>query len=423
MNKAMSETIMQQRIDTTPSAEPARQPLRVMAILSTLMAFASISTDLYLPALPRMAQALHAKTGQVEWTISGYLVGFSLGQLLWGPISDRYGRRLPVAMGLLLFCLGSAGCALSSSVWAMIAWRALQAVGACAGVVLARAMVRDLFPQDKAAQMLSLLITIMAIAPLIGPLAGGQILILGSWRVIFWLLVAIGLITLATLFTIPETLPAERRAQMPLGQVFAGYAALLRDPHVLAYAGIGGFFYLGIYAYIAGTPFAYIDYYHVAPNHYGWLFGAGIVGIMGANMVNAALGERFGSRRLMGFGAAMAAFSGMLTAITALTGWGGLTGLVLPLLLYCTAAGLIIANSIVGALSRHPDRAGSASALVGAAHYGSGIAGSGLVGMLANGTPAPLGLVMALGGVGSLLCMGLLSVGTKPAPSRFIIED
>jgi MFS transporter, DHA1 family, multidrug resistance protein len=414
---------------TRPSGEaslPARhasQSFRVMAVLSTLMGFASISTDLYLPALPRMASALGANTGQVEWTISGYLVGFSLGQLFWGPVSDRYGRRWPVAAGLVLFCVGSAGCALSASVWAMIGWRAMQAVGACAGVVLARAMVRDLFPQDKAAKMLSLLITIMAIAPLIGPLAGGQILSLGSWRTIFWLLVAIGAATLAALFTIPETLPVEQRAQVPLGQVFRGYATLLRDPHILAYAGIGGCFYLGIYAYIAGTPFAYIDYYHVAPSHYGWLFGAGILGIMGANMVNAALSERFGSRRLMGIGTAMAALAGILAAIAALTGWGGLIGLVVPLLVYCAAAGLIVANSIVCALSRHPDRAGSASALVGAAHYGSGIAGSGLVGMLANGTPAPLGMVMALGGIGTLLCMVMLSLGTKSGPSRFVIKE
>jgi DHA1 family bicyclomycin/chloramphenicol resistance-like MFS transporter len=143
--------------DARLSCKPSGQSLHVMAILSTLMGFASISTDLYLPALPRMASALGATTGQVEWTISGYLVGFSLGQLLWGPISDRYGRRSPVAAGLVLFCMGSAGCALSDSVWAMIGWRAVQAVGGCAGVVLARAMVRDLFPQDQAAKMLSCL--------------------------------------------------------------------------------------------------------------------------------------------------------------------------------------------------------------------------------------------------------------------------
>ncbi|QXI30564.1 MFS transporter [Pseudomonas vanderleydeniana] len=142
--------------DSCTAVSPSdRQSLWTLAILSMLMAFASISTDLYLPALPAMADALHADAGQVELTISGYLIGFSLGQLLWGPIGDRHGRRLPIALGLMLFIIGSAGCALSGSAEAMIAWRAVQAVGACASVVLARAMVRDLYSGHRAAQMLS----------------------------------------------------------------------------------------------------------------------------------------------------------------------------------------------------------------------------------------------------------------------------
>ena len=191
-------------------AKPARHGWRVLAVLSTLMGFASISTDLYLPAMPAMSRALSADAGTVEWTISGYLIGFSLGQLLWGPIGDRHGRRAPVAIGLLLFVIGSAGCALAGSAWAMIGWRVVQAVGACAGVVLARAMVRDLYESYRAAQMLSTLMTVMAIAPLLGPILGGQILAFAGWRAIFWTLVGIGLATLAALFTLPETLPRER---------------------------------------------------------------------------------------------------------------------------------------------------------------------------------------------------------------------
>ncbi|MDB6034127.1 MAG: drug transporter protein, partial [Verrucomicrobiales bacterium] len=170
-------------------AEAGRHSWRVLLILSALMGFASISTDLYLPAMPTMGRALRAGTGTVEWTISGYLIGFSLGQLLWGPIGDRLGRRLPVALGLILFVIGSAGCALADSAWGMIGWRVLQAVGACAGVVLARAMVRDLYEGDRAAQMLSTLMAVMAIAPLLGPIVGGQILALAGWRAIFWTLV------------------------------------------------------------------------------------------------------------------------------------------------------------------------------------------------------------------------------------------
>ncbi|MBZ8143980.1 Bcr/CflA family drug resistance efflux transporter, partial [Rubrivivax gelatinosus] len=164
------------------------------------MGFASISTDLYLPAMPAMRAALGASPGTLDLTVSGFLIGFSLGQLLWGPISDRYGRRLPVTLGLLLFIVGSAGCALADSAPALVAWRVLQAAGACASVVLARAMVRDLYSGAPAARMMSTLMTVMAIAPLIGPSAGGWILAFGSWRAIFWTLVGIGVLTLAALW-------------------------------------------------------------------------------------------------------------------------------------------------------------------------------------------------------------------------------
>src|SRR3954452_5133063 len=207
-------------------AEAARHGWRVLAILSALMGFASISTDLYLPAMPEMGRALGADAGTVELTVSGYLIGFSLGQLLWGPIGDRHGRRLPVAIGLVLFVIGSAGCALAGSAWALIGWRIVQAAGACAGVVLARAMVRDLFEGYRAAQMLSTLMTVMAIAPLLGPVLGGQILAFAGWRAIFWTLVGVGLVTLLALLTLPETLPIERRNLDPLKRALAGYLEL-----------------------------------------------------------------------------------------------------------------------------------------------------------------------------------------------------
>jgi MFS transporter, DHA1 family, multidrug resistance protein len=192
-------------------AEAAHHGRRVLAILSALMAFAGISTDLYLPAIPAMGKSLGVNTGMIELTVSGYLIGFSLGQLLWGPIGDRYGRRLPVTIGLVFFVIGSAGCALAGSAWALIVWRVVQALGACASVVLARAMVRDLYTGERAAQMMSTLMTVMAIAPLVGPIVGGQILTFASWRAIFWTLVGVGISTLLALFTLPETLARERR--------------------------------------------------------------------------------------------------------------------------------------------------------------------------------------------------------------------
>ncbi|WP_350029518.1 multidrug effflux MFS transporter [Caballeronia sp. GAWG2-1] len=380
----------------------------MLAILSLLMAFASISTDLYLPALPAMATALHSNAGAVELTISGYLIGFSLGQLLWGPIGDRHGRRLPIAIGLVLFIAGSAGCALSTSAGILIGWRVLQAVGACASVVLARAMVRDLYTGHRAAQMMSTLMTVMAIAPLIGPSVGGMILHVASWRVIFWALVAVGIATLVALRALPETLPPDRRSQEPLVHALAIYAQLLQHRRVLGYAGAGGFFYGAIYAYIAGTPFAYITYHHASPQAYGLLFGLGIVGIMVTNQLNARMVRGFGSDRLMRLGALGAAVCGIVTGIDAWTGWCGLAGLVVPIFGFVSATGFIVANAIAGALGTYPSRSGAMSALIGASQYGTGILGSALVGFFADGTPWPMGAVIAAMCTGSFLSASLL---------------
>jgi DHA1 family bicyclomycin/chloramphenicol resistance-like MFS transporter len=386
-----------------------------LAILSALMAFASISTDLYLPALPAMGASLHANTGTMELTISGYLIGFSLGQLFWGPIGDKYGRRLPIAIGLVLFIIGSAGCALATSAHMMIAWRAVQAAGACASVVLARAMVRDLYAGNRAAQMMSILISVMAIAPLVGPSVGGLILHVSSWRAIFWTLVGVGLATFAALFVLPETLPAQRRSRESLRYAVARYGELLRNRRLLGHAGAGGFYYGGVYAYIAGTPFAYITYHHVSPQHYGLLFGAGIAGIMITNMINSRLVRRLGGDRLMRAGAWGVAAAALLLALDARTGWGGLWGLVIPLFVVVSANGFIVANSIAGALGIFPERSGAVSALIGAIQYGTGILGSALVGSFADGTPWTMGWVIAAMGVGSLLSAQLLVPSAKAA--------
>lgn len=394
------------RVITEPV--PLKPGWYILSVLSLLMGFASISTDLYLPAMPLMGRSLGADAGMIELTISGYLIGFSLGQLFWGPISDRYGRRPSVAVGLIMFVIGSAGCALADSTNQLITWRIVQAIGACAGVALSRAMVRDLYEGNRAAQMLSTLITVMAIAPLIGPSVGGQILAFSGWRAIFWVLVGVGVITLAALLTIPETLPAARRNHEPLGRAMLRYITILRDKRVLGYIGTGAFLYAGMYAYVAGTPFAYISYYHVPAENYGLLFGLGIVGIMLANILNSRLVLRYGYDKVLLAGCFVCALAAIVTAIAAGSGWGGLWGLVVPLLVFASTTGLIVANSITGAMALFPERAGAVSALTGALQYGSGIFGSGLLGVFADGTPWPMGWIIAVCGIGCLLSTTLL---------------
>jgi len=389
--------------ETAPADVSRSTSLRVLLILSALMSFASVSTDVYLPAMPTIAEDLHAAGGRVELTLSAFLIGFSLGQLIWGPIGDRYGRRPPIVVGLALFILGSAGCALSQDIGQMMGWRVVQAIGACSGPVLARAMVRDLYTREHSARMLSTLILIMGVAPLVGPLMGAQILVVWSWRGIFWTLVLLGGLTLFALRALPETLAPERRSHRPLSGVFGVYLSLARDPKLIGYALSGGFFYAGIYAFIAGTPFAYIDYYGVSPQGYSLLFSVNIVGMMLANYLNSRLVMRLGSERLFRLGTWIVALSGVVLALNARLGWGGLAGLAVPIFFFLSMNGFIVANSVAGALAAFPDRAGAASSLVGAMHYGSGILSAALVGWCSDGSPWAMGWVMGVSGVGCVM--------------------
>jgi MFS transporter, DHA1 family, multidrug resistance protein len=384
-------------------AVPGRtNELRLLLILSALMSLASISTDIYLPALPTIGRALHATSASIELTFSAFLAGFSLGQLLWGSISDRYGRRTPIAVGMVLFTIGSAGCAMSTTVTQMMGWRVVQALGACVGPVLARAMVRDLYGREQSARMLSTLILIMGIAPLLGPLIGGQILLFWSWQGIFWALAGVGVLTLIALPALPESLQASQRSTVTLRQAFVGYLDLVRDARLMGYALSGGFFYGGAYAFIVGTPFVYIEYYRVSPQSYGWLFGLNIAGMMAANFINCRLLRRVGSERLFRIGTWILAVFGLVLVMNAKFGWGGLLGVIVPIFFYMSANGLIVANSVAGALSAFPHKAGSASSLLGAMHYGSGILSAAMVGWFADGTPWTMAWIMGLAGIGSV---------------------
>lgn len=384
--------------DTSRSGE-----LGILLILSALMSFSSISTDLYLPALPTIAREFASPIGRVELSISTFLIGFSLGQLFWGPLGDRYGRRRPIAAGLVLFMVGSAGCALSSTIAHFLIWRVIQALGACAGPVLARAMVRDLYERERSAQMLSTLMLMMALAPLAGPLLGGQILTIASWRSLFWLLVAAGLLALAALRRLPETLPVGRRQRAALRNAMANDLGLIRDPRLIGYALAGGFYYAGCYAFIAGTPFAYVEYYGVPARLYGLFFALNVAGLMLANFANSRLVMRQGSDRLFRFASALAALAGLALALDAVSGWGGLAGLVLPIFVFMSLSGFIVANSVASALAAFPERAGAASSLVGALHYGSGVISVALLDAFADGTPAAMGLIVGASGLGCLL--------------------
>ncbi|RLM13304.1 Bcr/CflA family drug resistance efflux transporter [Gibbsiella quercinecans] len=364
-----------------------------LAILSTLMAFASLSTDIYLPAMPLMASELQA---DIELTITGFLIGFALAQLVWGPISDAFGRRLPLFIGMGLFVIGSAGCALSTDIKQIVFWRVFQAFGACTGPMLARAMIRDSFTRIRAAQMLSTLLFIMAIAPIIGPLAGGQIIKLTSWHAIFWLLVVIGGLMFLSLFALPETLPPEKRIKISLAGVFHNYSSLLRNRVFMRFTLCLTFYYVAAYAFMTGSPFVYISFYGVDPQYYGWLFALNIVGVMMMSMVNRRLVSRHPLDRLLKIAVAVAALATLTLALVSKLQLGGIVAVVVTVFLFFSMNGVIAATSTTAALDAVPSLAGSASALIGALQYGSGIISSLLLACFHDGTPWTMAWIMLI---------------------------
>lgn len=364
-----------------------------LAILGALMAVTSLSTDIYLPAMPQMQADLQ---GDIELTVAGFLVGFSIAQIIWGPISDKFGRLLPLTLGLLLFIIGSVGCALSHTITQIVFWRVIQAFGACTAPMLSRAMVRDMFGLTKSAQMLSTLMIIMAIAPIFGPLLGGQLLKISSWHSIFWLLAVIGIIMLLSILWLPETQPKEKRPKVSMSNAFAKYQLLIANRKFMKYTLCVTFFYVGAYAFITGSPFVYISYYKVAPENYGWLFALNILGIMSLNFANRILVKHYTLDHLLRVATSIAMFSGFSLAIFVNYDIGGIYGIIVLVFFFFSMNGIIAATATAAALDGVPEMAGAASALLGALQYGSGILSSLLLAYFSDGTPRTMSWIIAV---------------------------
>ncbi len=363
-----------------------------VVVMGFLTMFGPMAIDMYLPALPAIGADLGADQAKVQMTLSIFLIGYGAGQLLWGPLGDRYGRKWPAAVGVLLFILASAGCALAPDIWSLTAWRFLHGVGACAAPVIARAMVRDSFDRDRGASVMSLMMLVMGVAPMLAPLAGGQVLDHVGWRGIFWCLCGFGFVAALGLLTVKETgRPLGNRT----GGLLSNYALLLLDRRFMGYALSSGFVFAGMFAYISGTPFVYIEHFGVAPEHFGFLFGINVVALMIANIVNSRLVLRFGVDRMMGWGILATAGIGAVLIITGGFGIGGIFGVAIPLFLYLGALGLVGANGMAGSLAAFPHMAGTASSLSGALQLTIGAVAGGIVGALSTGgSPLPMCAVL-----------------------------
>ena len=399
-----------------PLAEPPSgdgrtggQLVSTVWVLGLLSTFAPISIDMYLPSLPAIGRALFASAGGVQLTLSAFFVGFAVGQLFWGPLSDKYGRRPMLIAGVILYIVTSALCAISANIETLIAFRALQAFGGGAGTVIARAIVRDHFDTDHGARVMSYMMLVTALAPLCAPVIGGYVLQWFGWRTIFWILAGFGSVCLAILLVaLPESNPSERRSTATLWRVFAGYAGVFKDFRVVACLLTGGFAFAGMFAYISGTPFVYIEFFGVPPEAYGYLFGLNIVSLMISAYINGKLVTKFGTKRLVAFGAGQAACSGVALLYLAWSGTGGLVGIVIPLIFYISAISFVTANAIALAVEGYPLKAGTVAAVFGASQFGFGAIAGTAVGQLYDGTPIPMAAIIAACGVISLMSSWLL---------------
>ncbi|MCK7477226.1 MAG: multidrug effflux MFS transporter [Candidatus Moduliflexus flocculans] len=340
-------------------------------ILGALIAFAPMSIDMYLPSLPTISAEFGTEPAAAQFTLASFFIGLALGQAFHGPLADRFGRKPPLYAGLALYVAASVGCALAPDIATLTVLRFVQAVGGCAGVVIARAVVRDRFDARTSARVYSLLMLVMGLAPILAPFAGGWILALAGWRAIFAVLALLGLACLlATWRYLPETRPADTFASHGIGATLRVYAELLRDRGFLGYALSRGFAQAGMFAYITGSPHVFIELYEVPAQAYGWLFGLNALGLIASSQLNRRLLLRHSADAILRRANRTTVLLGLGLLAVAASGWGGLPALLIPLFGYLASLGFTAPNAWPTALAHQGARAGGASALIGTCNSG-----------------------------------------------------
>ncbi|HEY9104452.1 multidrug effflux MFS transporter [Chitinimonas sp.] len=388
-------------------------PQSWLLMLGALIGIAPLSIDMYLPSFPAIEAAL-GRGAQV--TLAAFFIGLALGQLVYGPVSDRVGRKPPLYAGLALYVLGSLGCLFAGSIEQLALLRFAQGLGGCAGMVLARAVVRDRCEPREAARAFSLLMLVMGLAPILAPLLGGWILTVADWHAIFAVQAGFGICCLVAIhFGLSETHDTRHAEPLAFGKVLRGYGELLRERGFLGYTLATGLAQAGMFAYIAGSPLVLIQQYGIAPQHYGWVFGSNALGLIAASQINARLLGKHALTTLLRRALWLPAGAGLALLLISLTGQPPLPLLLLGLFIFVGSLGFISPNGSAAALAGHGQRAGSASALMGAMQFGLATVAGIAMASWRNDTALPLAAAMACFGLGALLVHRLLVGQIKPA--------
>lgn len=385
----------------------------LVLVLGCLTAIAPLSIDMYLPALPSLSVSLHASTSVTQLSLTACLIGLAVGQLVAGPISDARGRRMPLLVGVAVYTVASALCAITPSVWILILFRLIQGLAGSAGLVIARAIVRDMYSGTLMTKFFALLMLVNGVAPIAAPIIGGQLLRFTSWHGIFIILGIVGLLMfLGVFFGVPETLPQTRRHVGGIKATGVAMKKLIQDRVFIGYSGAMGLVFAAMFSYISGSPFILQNVFGVSPQMFSVIFAVNGVGIILAGQIGAALSARYGERILFISGLALAGMGGVVLLGMLLSG-AGLIGVLPPLFCVVSSVGIVSATGTSLAMQGQGTNAGSAAALIGVPQMLVGAIAAPLVGVGGSHTAVPMGLMITICALGAILCYWVLIRGSR----------
>lgn len=392
----------------------------VILILGMLSAIGPFSIDMYLPGFPDIAKDLHTTVAHVALSLSSFFIGISFGQLIYGPLLDRFGRKKPLYFGISIYLIASVCCALVSSANALIALRLMQALGGCAGMVASRALVRDIFPVEENAKIFSLLMLVIGVSPLIAPTLGGYVSATIGWQYIFIILAVMSAFLLGAVhFFLPEGRAADTTIVLKPKQIVGNFLSVLKHPQFYTYVFTGSMASAGLYAYIAGSPAVFMEIFKVTGKQYGWIFATVAMGLIGSSQLNSVLLRTFKSEQIIKVALACQCITGLLLVTGTLLGWLELFSTIFFIFIFLCCQGFIFPNSSALSLAPFSRNAGIASAVMGCIQMGIGTLSSATVSLFSNGTALPMTGVM-----GSCSCIAIiiLYTGSKKIIYRASIE-
>ncbi len=385
-------------------------------MLGVLAAVGPLSTDVYLPAFPALERSLHAPSGSAQITLATWFAGLSIGQLVQGPLSDRLGRRAPLLVGTVVFTCASAGCALAPSITVLAVFRFLAALGASASMVVPRAIVRDLRDGHDARRLMAQLTLVMGAVPIVAPSLGGLLLTVASWRVIFWICVLYGVtVLMLVLRVLPDTLPPARRIRVDLLSQVSRYVFIIRERSFITHAMMVGMALFGLFAYLSGSPVAYVREFGLTPSEYALAFSANAAVYIGSIQLSVPWSARVGTDRALSITSSVFVVASLVLLAITLTRFGGLWGVLGGVAFVMFSIGLLGPVAPVAALARHGPHAGSASALLGTLQFLLGAAAAFLVGAIDDGTARPMAVLIVFASVAVKIADRLRPRGTAAA--------